>query len=105
MILGQLLPFVLAVDNGLMDASLASLPKCFFAPIDFAFKWFLSGVSVVMLHQVLLQREMLRTLGTDPLLLYFVDLHVPFQTIFCLEDLAASEDVTPKSLIILLNNL
>jgi hypothetical protein len=48
---------------------------------------------------------MLSTLIAYPFFVEFVDLHVPFQTIFCLEDLAASEDVTPKSLIILLNNL
>ena len=85
-----------------MDAPLAPLPISLGTAIDLALKWFLSGVSKVMFHQVLLQCEVLIAFVTHPLLVYLVDLHVPLETILCFADLCAPEYVTSEPFITLL---
>jgi hypothetical protein len=85
-----------------VDAPLAPLPKSLGTAIDFTLKWFLSGVSKVMFHQVLLQGKVLIAFVTHPLLVYLVDLHMPLKTILCFEDLCATEDVTSEPFITLL---
>lgn len=95
-------PLAGAVDQRLMDTTFSPLAEGFRALVNFALEWLLSGVSEVMFHQVLLQGKVLSTLVTNPLLVNLVDLHVPLQTILCLEDLAATQDVTPEPFIVLL---
>jgi hypothetical protein len=85
-----------------MNAAFAPLSESFSATIDFALKWFLAGVSEIVLNQVLLKSEMLSTLVADPFFVYFVDLHVSLEAVLGLEDLVTSEDVAPKSFITLL---
>lgn len=85
-----------------MDAALASLSESFRATIHLALEWFLTSVREIMLNQVLLKSEMFAALVTHPFFVNFVNLHVSLQAVLGLEDLAAAEDVTPKSFITLL---
>lgn len=60
----------------LVDASLASLSEFLLTPIDSTDERFLSGVRVLVLRQVLLQRKFFATSGTREGLLLLVDLHM-----------------------------
>lgn len=84
-----------------MYAALAPLPKCFSAPIDFTLKWFLTSVGVVVLHQVLLESEVLVALVALPLLVDLMDLHMPLQGVLRFEDFATDQDVTSEPLFVL----
>jgi hypothetical protein len=79
-----------------MDAALASLPERLGTPVDLALKRLHSGVSKIMLNQVLLEGKLLSALFTNPLLVNLVYLHVPLKTILGLKDLTTPEDVAAK---------
>ena len=62
----------------LVNTALASLSEFLLTPIDSTNEWFLPRVRVLMLRQVLLQREFLTTGWTRKGPLLLVDLHVAF---------------------------
>ena len=61
--------------------------------IVFAYERLLSCVSEIVLNKVLLERELLGTLGALPILFDFVHLGVTFQTVLGFETLTALQDV------------
>ena len=78
---------------------LQRIPLRTFRRTRIANEWLLSSVREIMLNQVLLKSKLLATFVANPFFVYLMDLHVPFQTIFCFKVAFAGKNITLKSLL------
>lgn len=81
---------------GLMQASLATLSKCFLTVADTALIRLQTGVGEIVFYEVLLESEPFATLIADVVLDSFVYFHVSLETVLGLENLVAIEDITSE---------
>ena len=82
------------MHHRLVNAPFATLSKSFLTAINTANKWLLTSVRKIMFYKVLLQRKMLTALTTNPFLVNFVNLHVPFEAILGFKVFVAGDDIT-----------